>query len=225
MIGVVTGLKSETAALEAVWRGAGFAYFAAGGSAARAAEAARGMAARGARLLISAGLAGGLDPAVRTGDVVLASAVIAPDGRSYAADPAWHERLAEALSTEMRWSDPPVLGSDAAVLTATDKAALYHKTRAAAVDMESHGLAREATGLKIPFVVLRVIADPADRAIPAWAMGAVAADGSTHAAPVLAALLSKPWKLGALLRLARDSRRAHESLGRVALAAGRVLVG
>ncbi len=225
MIGVVTGLKSEIAALEAAWRGDHFAFFAAGGSPERAAEAVRHMAARGAKLLISVGLAGALDPAAQTGDVVLAGAVIAPDGRSYAVDPAWHERLGGALSAGMRWSDPPVLGSDAAVLTAADKAALYRKTRAAAVDMESHGLAREAAGRGIPFAVLRVIADPADRAIPAWAMGAVAADGSTRVAHVLKALLTKPWELGALLNLARDSRRAHAALGRVALAAREVLVG
>ena len=225
LIGVVTGLKSEIASLRPVWRGAAFAFFAAGGSAARAEDAARRMAAGGVALLMSVGVAGGLDPGALCGDVVLARSVKGPDGRAYPADAAWHARLAAAFSTGVRWSDAALLGSDRAILGVADKAALFRQTGAAAVDMESHGVARAAAALNVPFVALRAIADPAGCAIPSSAMAGMAADGSTRALAVLARLSLRPWEIPAIARLARDSRRAHAALGRVALAVGGVLVG
>jgi hypothetical protein len=69
----------------------------------------------------------------------------------------------------------------------------------------------------VPLLVLRVIADPADRTIPASALGGMAEDGSTRALPVLGALLLRPREIPAIARLARDSRQAHQALGRVAL--------
>ena len=225
MIGVVTGLKSEIAALEPAWRGAGFAFFAAGGSAARAEMAARGMASSGAKLLLSVGLAGGLDPALQCGDAVLATAAIAPDGRAHACDAAWRARLAGPLRNAGRLVEAPAASSDGALLSVEDKAALARATGAACVDMESHGVAHAAAELEIPMIVLRVIADPADRAIPPSALAGMAADGATRALPVLGRLLLRPWDVCAIARLARDSRRAHAALGRLALAVGGVLVG
>ena len=225
MIGVVTGLRSEIAALEAVWPGGAFTYFAAGGSAARAAEAAQRMAAQGATLLISVGLAGGLDPAARPGDLVLASAVIAPDGRSYDADPAWRGKLAAAFGPGARWTQPKILGRDEAVLSVRAKSALFQRTGAVAVDMESHGVAHAAAAAGIPFIALRIVADPAERAIPQAALAGMKPDGTVDPVAVLLRLAPTPWKLPGLLRLAGESRQAHESLGRVALAAREVLVG
>lgn len=225
MIGVVTGLKTEIAALEAAWKGDGFAYFAAGGSAARAAAAAADMAAKGAKLLISAGVAGALDPNARPGDLVLAASVIAPDGRSYAADESWRGKITAALGPGSRWQFPAILGSDAAILSVAAKAELFSRTGAVAVDMESHGVARAAAEAGIPFLAMRAIADPADRAIPEAALAGMKPDGSIDPLAVVFRLMPTPWKLPGLLCLAGDSRRAHEALGRVALAASRVLVG
>ena len=64
-----------------------------GGSPERArAEAAR-LAAEGATGLVSFGLAGGLAPELRPGDLVLPETVQAPDGRSLPTDPAWRDNL------------------------------------------------------------------------------------------------------------------------------------
>jgi adenosylhomocysteine nucleosidase len=225
LIGVVTGLKSEIARFEAAWGGEGFVYFAAGGDAARAEAAASGMAARGAVLLVSAGLAGGLDPALSPGDLVLAEAVLAPDNQSFETDAAWRGKISRALGPGIRWSGGTNMGCDKAVLGADSKTSLHRQTGAAAADMESHGVARAARAAGIPFVVLRAIADPAGRGVPEAALAGMKPDGSTDALAVLLRLLPRPWMLPALLRLAADSRRAHEALGRVALAARDVLVG
>jgi hypothetical protein len=72
----------------------------------------------------------------------------------------------------------------------------------------------------IPFLVIRAIADPADRAVPAWVMQAVTADGRTALLPVLSHLGRHPGALPALVRLAGDAQSAMRSLRRVAALAG-----
>lgn len=214
-VGVIVGLKSEIAALSRAWPAARF--FAAGGRAARAEAAALAM---DADVLFSVGLAGGLDPALACGDVVVGTAVVAADGMNHPTDQEWRARVAHDLAGIGGPIAAPVYGSDSAITDVAGKASLLRRTGAVAVDMESHGVARAAAARRLPLVVLRVIADPADRVIPGAALGGMGPDGSTHALPVIGALLLRPWEIPAIARLARDSRRAHAVLGRVALALG-----
>lgn len=225
-LGVIVGLKSEIAAVAPALP-PDTLYFAAGGGPDRAADAARRLAREGAELLVSLGLAGGLDPALRCGDLVVAASVIVQGKESLDTAPEWRERLAGALAgapgTTTRLVVAPIAGSDTAVSSAAAKAALYRGTQAVAVDMESHGVARGARLAGVPFVALRVVADEADRAIPWSAMAGMAPDGSVRPAAVILRLLLRPWEIPALIRLARDSNRAHAALGRVALAAAGAL--
>lgn len=223
-LGIIAGLKSEIDVTAAAWP-AGTPVFAAGGSAQRAADAARRMLTEGAELLVSLGLAGGLDPTLRPGDLVIGSAVVVASEAACRAETAvdWRDRAATALRETTPCVIAPIAGSDTPVATAAAKAALFAATRAVAVDMESHGVARAAGEAGRPVVVVRAIADPADRAIPWSAMAGMAPDGSLRPAAVLGRLLLRPWEVPALARLARDSRAAHAALGRVALRLADVL--
>jgi len=225
-LGIIAGLNSELAATRDAWP-AGTAEFAAGGGSDRAAAAVERMARDGVELVVSLGLAGGLDPALRCGDLVIASTLVTPGEIPYRAVTAqpWRDRLAEALRGELRCVIAPVAGSDAPVTSAAAKAELYRATQAVAVDMESHGVARGATAAGLPFVALRVVADDAQRAVPWSAMAGMAPDGSVRPLAVFLRLLARPWELPALLRLARDSREAHAALRRVALLSAGVLAG
>jgi acyl CoA:acetate/3-ketoacid CoA transferase alpha subunit len=83
------------------------------------------------------------------------------------------------------------------------------------IDEHSHaGMANRyvagASGL--PFGVLRVIADPAERNIPAAALAGMRSDGEIDFLAVLASLANRPGQLPALLRLAADTRRAMAAL-------------
>jgi len=158
---------------------------------------------------------------------VIGSTVVVPGEIAYRASTAveWRERLAEPLRGSMRCVIAPIVGSDTPVAAAAAKAALFAATQAVAVDMESHGVARAAAETGVPLAVLRVVADPADRAIPWAAMAGMAPDGSVRPAAVLGRLILRPWEVPALVRLARDSRQAHAALGRVALRLAGVLAG
>lgn len=189
----------------------------AGGRADRAEALARAMVAAGAGGLVSFGLAGGLDPTLPTGALVLADAVVLPDGRAIGTDPEWRAAVAAALGDRgLAARDGRVAGRDSPALTPGDKAGLADRVGALAVDMESHAVARVAAAAGVPLLVLRAVGDPADRAVPAFAMAGLAPDGRTRAAPVLRGLLRHPGALPALLALARDTRRGLRALRRAA---------
>ena len=205
-LGVVTGLKAEADCLAA----AGLAgVISAGGSARRAHEGALALADRGAGALLSFGIGGGLDPALAAGDLVVANAVIAPDGRRFATDPAWRERLGRL---QISLNVASIAGSERMLHGPHAKAALRAATGAALVDMESHAVAAAAAARGLPFMAVRAVADPAGRAVPWCARAGLSADGRTRPLMVLGRLCLHPWELPALIALARETARALQGL-------------
>jgi hopanoid-associated phosphorylase len=173
--------------------------------------------AAGATHLLSFGLAGGLDPSLEPGRVLLPHRIVTETGRVHPVDPEWHARLLKALAPLSPLGGTE-LSVDTPLATVAAKQAAWKRTGAAAVDMESHLLA--ATGL--PVLVLRVICDPADAALPPAALVGVKPDGGTDLRAVLASLLRRPGQIPALARLARAAGIAERALlgcgGRAALA-------
>lgn len=172
----------------------------------------------GCRAVVSIGIAGGLDPALVPGDVLVATAIVTP-ARRYPADPAiaaaWMRNLLESLAgSGPRVREGILAGVDAAVLDVAAKAALRRASGAAGVDMESHVAAAYAEEHGLPFAALRIVCDPAERAIPAFAAQALKPDGEPDILAVLAAIARAPGQIPALIRLARDSGRAFQSLTR-----------
>ena len=233
-VGIVTGLaseagiirrylKSETTATEDVWnKGLGCA----GADPARARALGIDFVESGATGLVSFGVAGGLDPDHRAGDLVLADEVVPPKGAAYPTDRDWREALMrEARAAGLDATSGRLLGSDVAVVSRPDKAELFRRHGATVVDMESHGVATVAAAAGIPFLVVRAVADPAARALPRAVLGAVGSDGRARAGRVAAKLCLSPWELPAVLALGRDMRRALNSLTRLLDSGGRTLFG
>jgi len=180
------------------------------------------LVAQGATAIVSFGLAGALDPHLAPGTLLLPVRVLGPDSTAYATDADWRRRLEAMVGAE---SCNALAGSDSVVANAADKARLFRDTGAVAVDMESHVAASVAAAAKLPFLVVRAVADPAVRAIPRAAMAGLDAEGRTLVLPVILALTKRPTELPGLLRLAADSRAGFETLRRVASASqGRLAV-
>ncbi len=218
-LGVVTGLVAEA---ECIHRAAATLpekkrplTYSAGASAARACAGAERLLAEGAGALISFGIAGGLDIGLSPGSLVVADAVVPPEGPSIETDPRWRGSFFACL-TPGEATVATIAGYDRVVATVADKRALLDRTGAVAVDMESHGVAVAARAAGVPLLVLRVVADPAARAVPSAALHALGADGRTRPAPLLGRLATRPWELLPLVRIALDSRRALRVLDRVA---------
>jgi len=169
-----------------------------------------------ARLILSAGCAGGLTPDLGTGDLVLAREVIRLDDAGHAREvlpaasatvAAWAERRGLALR------DAPIVTSATVLMEPAAKARLAG-TGAVAVDMESAAVAHAARRRGVPFVGLRVVLDEAGDVLPVVLAGA-SVDSSTGALrPMRAAmtLLARPTAIPAVVRLARQRYAAARAL-------------
>ncbi|HUI97827.1 MAG TPA: phosphorylase [Xanthobacteraceae bacterium] len=166
--------------------------------------------------LISFGVAGGLDPRVRAGDWVVAASVVTPTGR-YPTDLRWTRQLRAALP-RAHYAD--LSGLDAPVADPATKLALGRRHGTVAIDTESHVVAEEAARCGMPFVVARVVLDPAWRALPPAALVSLKADGNPDIGGVARSVLRTPLQSFALGRITADAVRAWAALRRGRLALG-----
>jgi adenosylhomocysteine nucleosidase len=219
-LGVVTGLAFEARLIEKAFarqRSALPRLACAGPGPERARAAAAKLAAEGAQALVSFGLCGGLDPALRAGDLVLAEAVIVAPGELIETDAPRRTALAaRASAAGLRVAGGALIGQDRQIGRAEDKAALYGSSGARAVDMESAGVARAAEAAGVAFLVVRALADPAGRNLPRAALDAAAPDGRLRLFKVLTTMYLRPWESPALVRLAYETRLALDTLERTA---------
>ncbi|BCA58790.1 phosphorylase family protein [Sphingomonas sp. HMP6] len=231
---VACGLQREAAIIARP----GWVVVAGGGDAARLERELEAAVERGGvRAVLSCGVAGALDPALRAGDVVVGelsptlhpgegrgpaetcevfehSAPLPPPsqlGPGSRRGGALVEWLADHLPDAHRGT---VVGADAIIASAAEKAALYASTRAIAVDMESHIAARVAERHSLPFAILRTISDTADHALPPAALVGMKPDGGVALGAVLTSLARNPAQLPALIRTGRDAGTAFAALRR-----------
>lgn len=176
-----------------------------GGLPAGAAAVAERLAAQGA-CLVSFGLCGGLDPALRPGTVIVPRAVLA-GGALYKTDAT----LSAALGG---WSADILIATESAVADVGSKRALWQATGAAAIDLESGVVAQIAARARVPFAVLRAVCDPADADVPPAALAALDARGAVSIAAVAWSLLRRPGQAAALVGLARAAVAARTALVR-----------
>jgi adenosylhomocysteine nucleosidase len=206
-VGVLTGLAMEARCL----RGLDAVVACSSARAQQARAEALRLVEEGVAGLVSFGLAGALDPALRPGDLVIAEAVILPGGWRLEVDAGWRARLGAASGAHLG----AVAGSDRLLATAAMKREVRERTGALAVDMESHVVAEAAAAAGLPFAVIRAIGDPAERALPLTALAFVNPQGRIRAGAVIG-ILARPLELAALLRLGLETRAALRTLRRAA---------
>ncbi|MBL6457004.1 nucleoside phosphorylase [Belnapia sp. T6] len=165
--------------------------------------------------VLSFGIAGGLDPSLITGDLVVATRVRGPGG-AYMADPVWSAALAQSCGARLGM----VAGASAVVGEPARKRQLRAATGALVVDLETEAVAAFAAARKLPFAALRAVADTAEEVLPRSAAVGLTPDGRPAAGRVALALLRQPRELPALLVVARRSRTALEALGSAVQRAG-----
>jgi len=168
----------------------------------------------GLRAVVSFGIAGGLDPSLDSGDVVVATAVIAESGAWKVPAGVVSAMVDRVRASGIHVTHGPLVGVNEPVLLPSTKASIRRETDAIAVDMESHIGAAYAAANDLPFAAVRVISDPAVRALPPLAKQALKADGRIDFGAVLTGLARAPSELSTLIRAGGDAGRAFAGLRR-----------
>jgi hopanoid-associated phosphorylase len=217
--GIVAALHAEARSLECGPRRAAPGATS-GGCLIRISGIGRANARRAAQTLVDAGVAalaswgycGGLDPQLACGTLVLPETVVAADGTPFRTDPQWRARLLHRITGHLAVSTGIIVESTEPVADVSRKQALFERSGAAAVDMESAAIAEIAVRAGIPFVAIRVVVDAAQHGLPRQILGAVDAAGSVRPARLAAALAASLQQWPGVFRTARDARIARRTL-------------
>jgi adenosylhomocysteine nucleosidase len=173
--------------------------------------AAHRLAEQGAGALLSWGLAGGLDPALAAGSIVLPAAVLSSRGERLGTATQWRAQLAASLAPGLAVSSGDLLTNPVAIDSIEAKAQAFRGTRAVAVDMESFAIAEAAANRLLPFAAVRVIVDTAADSLP-HAVTVASRAGHVAIGRLIWELVLAPTELGPLLRLASRYRSAMRAL-------------
>ena len=182
---------------------------------AAASDAAQTLVKAGATALASFGLAGGLDPTLAAGTIVLPGEVISTQKLTFQTSPEWRARVEAALPKGSPVTRDRLLASSSAIAGIEAKATAFRDSGACAVDMESLGIAQMAAKYSLPFLVARVIVDTATDELPKSVMTATDS-GRVRVLRLLTGLVRRPADVIAVIRLGQRYRLAIRSLQSVA---------
>jgi adenosylhomocysteine nucleosidase len=219
LLGIVAALEAEARTLGVAVRrhdglatlGGGALLAVSGMGVTQAAPAARRLVDAGVSALMSFGLAGGLDPTLDPGTVVLPSEVISCDGARFPTSAEWCLQLSRDVAKMNSVACGTLLTSARPIGTAELKAAAFRETGAVAVDMESVSVAEVAAHHDLPFMAVRVIVDGAADVLP-QAVLAASGGGRFRLLPLVCGLAAAPRDIVGVIRLARRYRAATRSL-------------
>jgi adenosylhomocysteine nucleosidase len=158
-------------------------------------------------IVVSAGFAGGLDPAINRFGLVIPSSIACED--------------AEAIETSLPAIKLPegkahtggIVTVDRIVHSSVEKLALGTKFSALAVDMESHSVATVCQRAKVAFMGLRVVSDPVDEKLPADMRKLIAQQTfAGQAGAVLGSIFRRPSAVKDMFRLHQVALEASDRL-------------
>lgn len=216
-LAIVMALSAERAGLQrALARSpAAVTVFQSGPGAVRAGEAARTAIRAGASAVLSWGIAGGLEPQLAPGTVVVPRYVALADGSRLAVEPRWQSALAARLRPRFALREGDLLSVDHVLESPRAKARAALDTGSVAADMESAAIARAAFEAGVPFAAVRVVADSLIDTLPPNVAEWIDPDGRQRITPVFGAML-RPASWPMLAVLAARYRVARRILAALA---------
>lgn len=188
----------------------------AGAGAENARKAAELLVSKGATQLISWGCAAALSPDLKMGDLVLADSLLNEAGEEISVHPLWHQYVKNVLGTEITAYKGALFTSDKVIPTAHAKSDAYQKTGAIILDMESYAIAQIAQHYALPFLAIRVVADPASLDLPEVVTKAFNENGEVALSKIITSLVFNPKELPHLIQLGQYFQIAKKTLSNTA---------
>ena len=158
-----------------------------------------GLALHSPKLVLTCGFAGGLNPELRSGEIVFA-----------ADEPTIRERLFALGAKPAKFFCAPRIATSAA-----EKQELRRTTGADAVEMESEVIQNICRQRGIPCATIRVISDTANEDLPLDFNELANVDLSLNYGKLVLAVAKSPGKIPALLRLQKKCSHAAQCLAEV----------
>lgn len=180
-------------------------------------SAARQLIAEDVSALVVAGVAGGLNPALKVGDLIVPDTVVekTENGRCL----RWRTHTVcvslgfERLISKGLCAHRGILFSSQHVcLTTQSKDEVFRCSGAHAVDMESAAVGRAASEADLDFYAFRAVCDPANTSIPGDLIDVLKENGSVDWTELFVRLIRRPSLFGEILRLQRGLSAALKAL-------------
>lgn len=172
-------------------------------------SAALWLSEKGVSALGCFGVSGGLNPRLKTGDVVFADAVFEEQDDAFSL--VWKnygnhfEETVKCIAAKgLPVQRGPIITVQNPVLDAAGKRALFDRTNALAVDMETAAVVRAANQSGLSFFAIRSICDPADVFVPEALFQCVDEKGALRFFYLLWRIIQKPSLIFNLLSMKRN---------------------
>ena len=173
------------------------------------------LATHSPELVLTCGFAGGLNPDLKLGDVIFetVNAPLAPPGGERVSG-----RTGEGLVSKLAAAGAKpakFFCADRIATTVAEKKKLRGETGADAVEMESWAIYTVCRERGIPYATVRVISDTANEDLPLDFNQLAKPDMNLDYGKLAWAIAKSPGKIGALLKLQKQTRFAAEKLAEV----------
>lgn len=152
------------------------------------------------------GVAGGIDPELETGDILLADRYALQNGASLGAgqaitpdDRMFKSAEQAALDLSVPIFNGAALTVDHLVAEIEERVELRKQYQATSVNMEDYRVAEAAKNAGVPFLSVRVVLDTANQSLPGYLPGLAKSPYK-----VVTNVLMMPWRIPTMLRLKKQ---------------------
>src|SRR3990167_1496895 len=174
---------------------------------------ARYLAGQKESALVSWGIAGGLDPKIAPGQLIIPDKILSDNAAQvFVPDFILDQHIYTQLSLKLNPVRCSLLQVTDIVTSTASKQELFNQYQAAAIDMESASIADIAREFAIPFIVIRAIADHATLSMPHWFNACLDRQKKIIPWKFIRFLCTYPSTLLSLLHLARSVILARRTL-------------
>ena len=174
------------------------------------------LVAKGAARLMSWGCAAALNASLKPGDLILANKLIDSGNIEMAVNADWYSYTKNSLAKFVVVHSGSLAESISIVSSSMDKKQLHSITGAVALDMESIAIAKVARQYNLPFLSIRVIADPVNMSLPLAINYSLNDQGDIMLGKLLLFLFLHPAELPGLIKLGLHFNAAKKTLKSVA---------